>query len=639
VTILAITTAVILFGLSPLLASDKTVEVVADSMSALPDGTIKAEGNVVIRGEGVSARADLMTYDTERDLIVLSGGVSMKDRDGGIFTGESLELDIKDMTGGVSAGEIRVGTSGIIIRGENIRRMSSEEYSIERGMITSCQESCPDDRPDWSFNASGIKVRRKGYLTARNATFRIEGVPVFYTPYLIYPVMTDRKTGLLIPDLSFSEETGMETALPLYIVLGRYADMTLTTRMFSRDSAGFNGEVRYRLDHGGGGDLQGFTMAREDDRRWYYSGEHANAITSNVWLRGRWADTGEPGTPSQFGQDFQQRYPGLSARHLTVEGGNRPVRMWAAFSSLVADVSRSRDDPAFPRLDTNEAGIFLGPLILGGVSGGVDIGYSRYENNNTRLLTTPWADVLIKGPSLLRGRIWWKQLMSNGGEGSSDDHANLFGIEERLKMMSNGSWGRHDIEIVAALMRSEEANFSKGAARDAEDIIEKRALLTTSLESVLSTGDIKWDLDVGYWQDEELDMQRHFESTRIQYKIAYLEASRNRDAQLGMILPSTLTTVSSPKGWAVEAGVYSESASIALGKESTDGSPDILSASGHVKIGYVGLSGESYYDMDEDKISDETLSVLYDKSCWSINITRARNPDRTDWKVRFALVI
>jgi hypothetical protein len=635
--ILAMYLAMVMLALLPagLFAQETEFTVTADSMKTLADGTVTATGGVEVRSGNVVLHASEMRYDPATYTLKLFGGVSMEDDSGRSFKGDILTLDVRDMTGGVREGEIRVGTTGLTIRGETIERVGEDEFRTRRGVITSCSGDCPD----WSFAASDIHVRKEGYLVAKHAAFRICNVPVFYTPYLIYPVMTRRQTGLLMPEFSFTEEDGLETALPFYLVLGDHADATLTTHAFSRDTTGLGAEFRYRLHHGGSGNWNGFAMSGEGDRRWYWSGEHASRVMDDVWLRGRWADTGDPLSPARFGDNFEERNPGAVYRHLTLEAAKPNFRVWAGTKNLVADAAQaSTDDPA-NFLKTETAGVDAGPYNILGASLGASIDLTSFEEEGQRTLFMPWLEIPIEGPWPLVGRAWFRHYQSLGGEGSTDDSGVVAGISERLKIAADRSWGRHTIDIDLAYSYSQKAVFTDGVNRDAGDAMEKRYLLTGKARSMIKAGKLVWNLEAGFWQDAELEESRGYGETHLDYKGFYLEGSRNQDAGLGLVLPSLSTQESSPRGWDAELGYRSDPAAISFGRESSEGSPDIFSVSGRAGMGPVLLSGSASYDQDARAVSDETITLVYNRQCWNLALSRSRTPDRTDWKVKVELEI
>ena len=69
-----------------------------------------------------------------------------------------------------------------------------------------------------------------GYGTAKNSTFEVLGVPVLWFPWMIYPLKTERQSGLLFPEFQISGRNGFEIGLPVFLTLGDPVNLTLTPR-------------------------------------------------------------------------------------------------------------------------------------------------------------------------------------------------------------------------------------------------------------------------------------------------------------------------------------------------------------------------------------------------------------------------
>jgi hypothetical protein len=93
------------------------------------------------------------------------------------------------------------------------------------------------------------------------------------------------------------------------------------------------------------------------------------------------------------------------------------------------------------------------------------------------------------------------------------------------------------------------------------------------------------------------------------------------------------------KGWQAEAGYGSEAFGLLIGRDSAEGFPDMLRGEGHFVLGGVRIEGETFYDMDEDTVADERISVQFPGRCWTVGIGRSRSPDRTDWSLKLELGI
>lgn len=609
------------------------VSVTAGSMRSLPDGTLLAEEEVTVRGEGVTVKADSLRYDPGSDTLMLTGNVVMEEDGGGAFTGDALALDLTDLTGGISRGEIIIVPNGFRVRGEDINRIGQEEYSIRKGVFT----SCPGDCPDWSFTASRIQVRKEGYLEARHAAFRIFNIPVFYTPYLLYPVKTERQTGLLFPELSFSDETGLESKWPLFITLGPHADATVSPRTFSRDDFGLDLESRYRLHWGGRGRVEGFAMSGEGSERWYFRAEHSMALTPDLWLRGRWYDTGEPSVAALFGDTFDQRYTGTVYRHASLEGDHGVLGYTFQSSSLLTDGSLARSDIPGTTLERD-----LGILRLGPGGGdlwraGIEAEETFFEGGDRRTLVSPVLALRIPGPWKMSGHIQGRGILGTGGEGSTEDEAFLASIAEKVAMELSGGWGKHRVDLEVTASAAQGAAFGGSSVRDSRDLVKERSILDARLRSLVTASRFRWELTAGSWRDYELDLTLDYGMTTLSWSGMFLEASRNRDADFGLVLPSLAVDKDSLKGWQAEVGYESEAFGLAVGRESAKGFPEILTGEGHFTMAGVRISGNTFYDMDADTIADERITVEIPGRCWTVEVGRSRSPDRTDWSLQLEL--
>ena len=628
---------IFLLGPADLLAQEERPEisVTAGSMRTMPNGTIVAEGDVVVRGQGVTVRADNLQYDSGSDSLLLTGNVIMEEDGGGAFTGDALVLDLEDLTGGISRGEIIIVPNGFRVRGEDIIRMGPEEYSIRKGVFT----SCPGDCPDWSFTASRIQVRKEGYLEARHAAFRIVGIPVFYTPYLLYPVKAKRQTGLLFPEFGFSDETGFESAWPFFITLGTHADATVTPRTFSRDSSGLDLESRYRLNWGGGGQINGFAMTGERSERWYLRAEHSMALTPDLWLRGRLYDAGEPNTSALFGDTFDERYPGAVYRHLSLEGDHGILGYIFQTSSFLTDGSLAGSDIPGTILERDLGIVRVGPGGGDLWRVGVEAEETHFDDGESRTLVRPTLTLLIPGPGKMSGHIQGQGIIGTGGDGSTQDDAYLVTVAEKIAMESLGNWGRHRIGLELTASASQSASFGGSVPRDSRDLVEERRILDARVHSLLTSSRFRWDLTVGSWRDYELDQALIYGMTSLSYSGMFLKVTRNQDADFGLVLPSIAVDEESLKGWNVKAGYDSDNLGIAVARDSTVGLTEMFTGKGYFKIFGIQVSGETFYDMDADTVADGTVEVEIPGRCWTVTVGRSRSPDRTDWKLQLELGI
>src|SRR5690606_3682941 len=84
----------------------------------------------------------------------------------------------------------------------------------------------------------------QGQGTARHVRLEVGDVPVFYFPYLRFPITDQRQSGFLIPSLN-SGKDGLDIAIPYYFNLAPHYDLTLIPRHITDRGTQLGGEFRH----------------------------------------------------------------------------------------------------------------------------------------------------------------------------------------------------------------------------------------------------------------------------------------------------------------------------------------------------------------------------------------------------------
>ena len=182
-----------------------------------PDGSVKrrlvAEGNVVfIRGE-------------ER------------------LSGDRVEMD--ESGRGFFENAVGFVEPGVFIEGRRVERVDDDTYRVEGGKFTSCAQP----NPRWSFTASSARVEVDDKVVAKNSVLKVKGIPVFYAPYIYYPIRKDgRSTGFLFPHFGYSSYRGFNVGTGFFWAMGRSLDQTFYADNYSKVGYGFGHELRYAAD-------------------------------------------------------------------------------------------------------------------------------------------------------------------------------------------------------------------------------------------------------------------------------------------------------------------------------------------------------------------------------------------------------
>ena len=157
-----------------------------------------------------------------------------------VLAGSHLETNLHNETGLLSNGNVFISKSHLYLSGPQIRKTGPLTYSATDIKITACDG--PD--PDWELTGKDFKMTIEGYGTAKHAAFWAGGIPLLYSPYLLFPVKLKRQTGFLIPGLNFSDRKGFEYQQPFFWAINDNSDATFYSHFMSK--RGFRNGIEYR---------------------------------------------------------------------------------------------------------------------------------------------------------------------------------------------------------------------------------------------------------------------------------------------------------------------------------------------------------------------------------------------------------
>lgn len=241
-----------------------------------------ARGNVRIVSGDTELTADWMAFSDTRNRGVATGNVVYRAA-GDVLVAEFIEFNIETGRGLLFDGRFRSGENQFRMEGDKIVKHGDDTYSFEKGMFTTCR--CPPgERDPWQIRAGSADLEVGGYGTAQNSTFEILGVPVVWLPWMVYPLKTERQSGLLFPEFGYGSRNGVDIGLPIFWAAGDNLNITLTPRWLSERGAKGDLEVEYVFGERSEGEISGSFLYDEnidpnsfedpfDRERWTVHGE------------------------------------------------------------------------------------------------------------------------------------------------------------------------------------------------------------------------------------------------------------------------------------------------------------------------------------------------------------------------------
>jgi len=284
-------------------------------------------GDVVMRQGSMQAEADEANLYQAENRGELKGNVKIRDN-GSLVVGDEAQIQL-------DTGEARVDNAEYVMHKSHIRgnalyakRAENAIIRLKDGTYTTCE---PGSNA-WQLKGNNITLNpATGFGTATNVTLRVKDFPVFYTPYIYFPIDDRRQSGFLPPSFSSSSDTGFMLVTPYYFNLAPNYDATLYPRYMAKRGLLMEGEFRYLTKSSEGQFGGGFLNDKDDDRelqtdykkdRWMVNWQHKGGLDERLMTEVDYTDISDP----FYFQDLETDQIGVESRDVLNQRGTLTYR-------------------------------------------------------------------------------------------------------------------------------------------------------------------------------------------------------------------------------------------------------------------------------------------------------------------------
>ncbi|NOU21970.1 MAG: LPS-assembly protein LptD, partial [Methyloglobulus sp.] len=199
------------------------------------------QGNVEMKRADQRASANSANYDSVSETVDLHGNV--------FYSEDELSLYTDTATLKLASDEARLRDTLFISPTTPIRGKASAVYRDSKFLSRykdAAYTTCEPGNQDWIVHATDLKLNKKtGQGAAKNAWVEFKGVPIFYSPYLSFPMDDRRKTGFLVPVPGYTQKGGFSLSAPFYWNIAPNYDATLRPRYYANRGTLLAGDFRY----------------------------------------------------------------------------------------------------------------------------------------------------------------------------------------------------------------------------------------------------------------------------------------------------------------------------------------------------------------------------------------------------------
>jgi len=221
----------------------------ARELRTVSGGVSEFSGNVEMQQGDQRLSAEQLRYDKATSLADATGNVTFQDSSGASFQTQETHINLESRLGYAGPSYFRLENAGARGDAERIDFEGPDHTRLTRVRYTTCAPG----QDSWFLKMRELRLdTREDIGTAYHASVDFQGLPIFYLPYLSFPISDQRKSGFLIPRVGSASNRGLEVAAPYYFNLAPNYDDTLTPQFMTERGLQLQNQFRYLTRHSEG---------------------------------------------------------------------------------------------------------------------------------------------------------------------------------------------------------------------------------------------------------------------------------------------------------------------------------------------------------------------------------------------------
>ncbi len=252
----------------------------------------------------IEFESDKSSFDSKKEILLLEGNVSLKyenlifkadrvvfDKKNDSFTSKKLTFSSFDNYLYGSADQVEILSENILLK--------NVEFS-----------TCPCPNKIWWIESKELNFKNdEEFISARNSRLIVQGRTLAFINKANFPLNYERKTGVLLPEISINERSGLDLKIPVYLNLKSNLDLVIEPRVMTQRGIGLKSELRYLGKSYEGffnfsalsDSKSSFKNLESDNLRWSYNLNHFQNLGGSTFFDLKTSSAGDPFYLSDLG--------------------------------------------------------------------------------------------------------------------------------------------------------------------------------------------------------------------------------------------------------------------------------------------------------------------------------------------------
>ena len=252
----------------------------------------------------IEFESDNTSFDSKKEILLLEGNVSLK-YENLIFKADKVEFDKKNDS--FTSKKLTFSSLDNYLYGsvDNVEILS--ENLILKNVEFS---SCPCPNKIWWIESKELNIKNGNeFISAKDSKLVVQGRTLAYINRANFPTSYKRKTGILLPEVSINERSGLDVKIPVYINLRENLDLVIEPRVMTQRGLGLNNELRYLGKNYEGyfnfstlnDSKSSYKNLESNSFRWSYNLNHIQNISTSTFFDLKSSSAGDPFYLSDLG--------------------------------------------------------------------------------------------------------------------------------------------------------------------------------------------------------------------------------------------------------------------------------------------------------------------------------------------------